>query len=144
MSSISEELSLKYGRYRAQFGQADLGKLVAPPEIRVDYQTIRTPIRESSNAVLTGEVESAPRLTGEAILNLAACDAAWALLEDDLWMTRELRLSPETPGTGVVLRFPAAQLEPRWEFQPAAAGPHTLRIHLRLRMDSAGKIFHRA
>ena len=144
MSSITEALSLKYGRYRAQFGQTDLGNLAAPPEIRVDYRTIRTAIRNSQNALQTETVESSPTVTGEAVLNLAAVDAAWALLETDSWTTRELRLLPEAPRTGTLLRFPAAQLEPHWEFQPATAGPHTLRIHLRLRTDSAGKIFYRA
>ena len=144
MNSISEALSLKYGRYRARFGQTDLGNLVAPPEIRVDYRTILTPIRDTSNALLTETVESSPIISGEAVLNLAAVDEAWALLEEHSWATRELRLLPEAPGTGTILRFPLAQLEPRWEFQPAAAGPHTLRIHLRLRADSEGKIFYRA
>ena len=144
MSRIAEEAAKRSGRYRAVFATIPLGRLAAPPEIRTSYRTVSVPIRDAANAVNLGQVESSPRLEGEASLHLSATAAVWDWLASAQWRTGELRLEPETPGNGVTLRFPVARPEPRWEFEPAAAGPHGVCIHLRLRADSSGKLFYRA
>ena len=144
MSRITEEAAKRSGRYRAVFATVPLGRLAAPPEIRTSYRTVSAPIRDDSDAANLGQVESSPRLEGEASLHLYATAAVWDWLAAAQWRTGELRLEPETPGNGVTLRFPVARPEPRWEFEPAAAGPHGVCIHLRLRADSAGKLFYRA
>lgn len=144
MSRITEETAKRSGRYRAVFATVALGRLAAPPEIRSAYRTVSTAIRDDRNSANLDQVESPPRLEGDATLHLYATAAVWDWLSSLSHQTGELRLEPETPGTGVTLRFPAALPEPRWEFEPAAAGPHGVCVHLRLRADSAGKLFYRA
>ena len=144
MTQLQDALAVRTGRYRGFFCGTDLGKLAAPPEIRATCRTVTAAIRETGNAEIPAEVESLPRLTGEAVLPLNATAAVWECLAERSWREGELRLQPEIPGNGTPLRFPLARLEPRWELVPGPASAHVLYLHLRLRADSAGKLFYLA
>ena len=144
MNKINDMAALQRGRYRADFAGKDLGILAAPPEISADYESVSLTVCDETLPAGYGEIENAPKLFGTVKLQLGAVADALHLISRQIWQHGELTLTPEFPGTGISLRFPAAQLLPKWEFEPARNGNHALHIYLRLRADSAGKLFYTA
>ena len=144
MNKINDVTALQRGRYRADFQGKDLGILTAPPEITADYEAVALTVCDAAQPSGYGEIENAPHLFGMVKLSCGAVSEVLQLLADGLWQTGELNLHPEFPGTGAALRFPVAQLLAKWEFEPERSGNHAIRIYLRLRADSAGKLFYMA
>ena len=142
MSKINDVTASQRGRYRADFDGKDLGILLSPPEINADFETVSLSICDETLPSGYREIENTPRLSGLVKLRSGAVTEILQLLFHSAWHTGELTLLPEFPGTGVTLCFPAAQLLPKWDFEPGHSGSHSLRIYLRLRADSAGKLFY--
>ena len=144
MSKISDITAAQRGRYRAEFAGQDLGFLSAPPEISAGYETAAFAVCNETGISGYDEVENSPRLYGTVKLHCGAVADALQMIFQNRRQTAELKLAPEFPGTGVTLRFPAAQLLPKWEFAPHRIGDHCIVIYLRLRADSAGNLFYPA
>ena len=142
MNSINDVTTLQRGRYRADFNGQDLGILLAPPEISADYETVSLAVCDETLPSGYGEIGNKPQLFGMVRLSSGAVSEVLRLLADSAWQSGKLRLQPEFPGTGAALDFPAAQLLPKWEFEPERNGNHMVRIYLRLQADSAGKLFY--
>lgn len=142
MNKINDVTALQRGRYRADFNGKDLGILVSPPEISADYEAVSLTVYDGREPLGYDEIENTPRLFGMVKLCSGAVAETLRLLFGGAWQTGVLTLTPEFPGTGITLRFPAAQLLPKWEFEPERSGNHSLHVYLRLRADSDGKLFY--
>ncbi len=144
MDRITESCSRHCGSYRAEFAENDLGMLVVPPEIRADYESVKFSVQMANSASGYDRVSNNARLFGEIKLSLAVRAELWQFLESQEWNSGELVLSPVGLSQCAFLRFPLAELLPRWEFEPAGTGSHVICLHWQLKADSAGKLFYTA
>jgi hypothetical protein len=144
MKDVQEMCSRHYGSYRAEFAGNELGKLPAPPEIKADYEAVKFPVYDETSAAGYRRITNKARLFGEISMDLPVRDELWQLLFTGQWQSGELILIPEKLSGCMHLRFPSAQLLPRWEFEPSCTGTHFITLHWQLSEDSDGKLFYTA
>jgi len=145
MERESDLSKLRRHPYRASFGGSDLGPLLAPPEIRMEFK--RHEAREYDQ---NGETETARIVESSALVKLAMGDVAAALdlavgfsVGDDVLAPERcgpLVLAPAGDAPGKTLTFPNACPLPDIEYAPKRDN-HVATLSFRARPDSSGALF---